>query len=336
MKSGFAHFDGSHRENFLAAVLLMIMENDDAAREIVAGHVRRELGIDAACPVTGLSREVRLAATRDGNYSRADLCLDFGASTAPFCAFIEIKTHENWDEDCVIRQVTTQANGTPARIRRDVRGSVLLAPTRLCQRTAVGDARVHTIPWRQLLDELRALHSTSLLTTLAITHLEENVDHTAGLDRTLTPHDFEQATTTIACLRQFLVDCITDIGAGVRGEQLYLTPGDGKPRRGSGWAWHGLSVPISFGGRRGHLGIYKFAEAPPGERRALDTLWLEAYLGDGVMPVAFVKFAPPTLGKNELDAVRAALKEEWRIRVPVPSGEATRPEATLPELGTRA
>jgi len=32
VKSGFAHFDGSHRENFCAAVLLLAMEVDDAVK----------------------------------------------------------------------------------------------------------------------------------------------------------------------------------------------------------------------------------------------------------------------------------------------------------------
>ena len=100
-KSGFSHFDGSHRENFLASVLLLVMENDDAVMDVVARLVLDKLGIDAACQVTGLSREVRLARSEDGKYARADLCLDFGPSTDPFCAFIEVKTHESWDEDLV-------------------------------------------------------------------------------------------------------------------------------------------------------------------------------------------------------------------------------------------
>ena len=316
MKSGFSHFDGCHRENFIASVLLVAMESDDAVKEVVAGHVRRELGIDTASAVSSLSREVRLAPTADGEYARVDLCLDFGSSTAPFCAFIEVKTHEGWDEVHVAHQVTDQAGRAPARVPREVRGSVLLAPERVCRRVTARDPAVHTLPWRRLIDDLRALSSTSPLTKLAIQHMEENVDRAAGLDRSLTLHEFEQATTTVACLRQFLVICITDIEGNVHGEPLYLTPGDGKPRRGSGWAWHGLSVPFSLGGHRGRVGIYKYAEAPPGEQGALDTLWLEAYLGEGEMPVAFVKFAPISLATKDLDATRAAFEAEWKLRAP--------------------
>jgi len=56
-----------------------------------------------------------------------------------------------------------------------------------------------------------------------------------------------------ACLRQFLVECINELGGQVHGQPLYMTPGDGKPLRGSGWAWHGLAVPFSLDGRKGPL-----------------------------------------------------------------------------------
>jgi len=321
MKSGFSHFDGSHRENFLASVLLLAMENDDAVRDVVVRLVRDKLGIDTACPVTGLSREVRLAATADGRYARADLCIDFRSSAGQFCAFIEVKTHEGWDDGHVAYQVSDQASRTPVRVPREVRGSVLLAPERVCRWVASRDPEVRVIPWRRLIGELRALPSPSPLINLALQHLEENVDRTAGLDRPMTLNHFEQATTTVACLREFLADCAADLGGSVHGEPLYLTPGDGKPRRGGGWAWHGLSVPFSLGGRRGRVGVYKYADAPPGEQAALDTLWLEAYLCEGEMPVAFVRFAPATLATKELDEARAALNEEWKRRAPATAGE---------------
>jgi hypothetical protein len=96
-----------------------------------------------------------------------------------------------------------------------VRGSVLLAPERVCRWVVSRDSGVHAIPWRQLVGELRALHSTSPLTKMAIQHLEENVDRAAGVDRPMTLNHFEQATTTIACLRQFLVECINELGGQI-------------------------------------------------------------------------------------------------------------------------
>jgi len=136
------------------------------------------------------------------------------------------------------------------------------------------------------------------------------MDRRAGLERPLTLNHFEQATTTVSCLRQFLLECIADLGGRVRGDPIYITPGDGQPRRGSGWAWYGLAVPFTLGEEKGRIGIYKYAEAPPGEEGACDTLWLEAYLGDTDAPVAFTKFNPPTLAAMELESARAEFKEK--------------------------
>ncbi|MEI9937506.1 MAG: hypothetical protein WDO69_09835 [Pseudomonadota bacterium] len=137
------------------------------------------------------------------------------------------------------------------------------------------------------------------------------MEHSPGLDRPLELQQFEQATTIIACLRQFLVDCAEDVGGNVHGDPLFLTPGDGRPRRAGNWSWHGLSVPFGLAGKRGRVGIYKYSEAPAGESTALETLWLELYIGDTTEPTVFVKFAPPTLASENLDAARAELRQAW-------------------------
>jgi hypothetical protein len=311
MKSGFSHFDASHRENFIAAVLLLAMEVDDAVRDFVADLARRELGIDAAIPLLSFGREARLAATDDDNYARVDLVLSFGPETDPSCAFIELKTHNRWEPKDVARQVRDQGERAMARGTSRVRGSMLLAPERLCRRVKEADAQVRAVTWPQLLAGLRAIPSPSPLTRLAISHLEQNMERPAGLDRTLTLEQFEQATTTVACLRQFIVDCIGDIKGDIHGDPMYLTPGDGQPLRGSRWAWHGLSVPFTLDGSKGKLGIYKYEEAPPGEEGAKATLWLEAYLGEGETPAATLAFAPATLAAAELERLRGAFVAAW-------------------------
>lgn len=327
MKTGFAHFDGSHRENFCASVLLLAMDVDDSVRDLVATAVCNELGIGDATRLIGFGREARLAETDDDNYARTDLWLLFDSPTGSFYVFVEVKTHDNWDARSVAEQVKDQASRTGTRTPQQVRGAVLLAPDRLCRRVAAIDPKVPTIAWPYLRERLRSLASRSPLTKLAIHHLEENVDRPASLDRTITLSDFEQATTTIACLRQFIIDCIRDIGGHVHGEPTYFTPADGAPRRGSGWAWHGLSVPFSIDGQKGRVGIYKYAETPPGEENAMATLWLEAYFGDADLPVAFVVFAPATLSAKELDAAREALKAEWTKNEPA-SKDAQPPDTS--------
>lgn len=135
-----------------------------------------------------------------------------------------------------------------------------------------------------------------------------------GLDFAMSPLDFERATTTISCLRQFLVDCASAIQASSQEGRLYLTPGDGRPRRSGGWAWHGLSVPFTFEGQKGRVGIYKYSEAPLGETGALGELWLEAFFSDSDEPVVATVFAPVNLGSENLAERRGHFVKEWNAR----------------------
>ena len=58
-------------------------------------------------------------------------------------------------------------------------------------------------------------------------------------------------------------------------------------------------------------GIYKYAEAPAGEADALDSLWLEVYLGERDQPRAFTRFAPSTLSAEFLELRRRELAVVW-------------------------
>lgn len=311
MRSGFGHFDSSHRENFCAAVLLLTMEVDPNAKALLSRLVLAALGVAGSPHLLGFGREARLDSTAADHYARVDLWLLFDAQPGPFYAFVEVKTHESWDAAHVAYQVRNQAGGSVARSARRVRGSVLLAPERLCRRVRALAENVPFITWQCLLGEMQALPSSSALTLHAIRHIEDQMDHPPGLERSMTLLQFEEATTTIACLKQFLGDCVAELKGSVHGEPLYMTPGDGRPRRSGGWAWHGLAVPFTLGGQKGRIGIYKYAEAPPGENDALEALWLEVYLGDVDQPVMFSKFAPATLGREHLDDVRANLRRDW-------------------------
>jgi hypothetical protein len=333
MKSGFAHFDTSHRENFCAALLLLTMEVDDGVKQVLTGLVRTELHIEATSLLLGFGREARLGTSLDGKYARVDLWFLFDSSAGPFFAFIEVKTHNEWDPEKVAGQVQDQTERhVTARSERRVHGCLLLAPERLCRLVRAKNANIHTVSWPNLLARLRGLPSNSITTKHAIQHLEQQMDHSPGLDRSLALKQFEEATTIIACLRQFLVNCVEDIDGNVHGDPLFLTPGDGRPRRGGDWAWHGLSVPFTHGGKRGRVGIYKYAEAPPGQAAALETLWLELYLGDTSEPTALVEFAPPTLAGEHLDAARAELRQKW-TQATERAAEADRPSGTDGDRG---
>lgn len=57
VKSGFAHFDGSHRENFCAAVLLLAMEVDPSVALLVSQTVCARLGIRGEPNLLAFGRE---------------------------------------------------------------------------------------------------------------------------------------------------------------------------------------------------------------------------------------------------------------------------------------
>jgi hypothetical protein len=197
---------------------------------------------------------------------------------------------------------------------------MLLAPQRLCERVRMADASVVTLTWRAMLKALRGVGSSSTLTAHALQHLEAHVDRPTGIEHR-TMDGFDHATTTIACLRQFLQGCIADIG-GSRATGFNTTPGDGEPFRDGGWAWLGFSVPFFLADRKWRVGIYQYLEAPPGEESACATRWLEAYEGDERSPSVFMQFSPATLAVHELDALRATFVRLWRARAERVNDEA--------------
>jgi len=93
----------------------------------------------------------------------------------------------------------------------------------------------------------------------------------------------------------FQLDCLADVEGSVHGEPLFTRPADGRPRRAGDWASHGLAAPFALHRKKGRIGTYQYSEALPAEAASLESLWLEAYLGDADTPVAVVRFAPPSL-----------------------------------------
>jgi hypothetical protein len=311
VKDGFAHFDGSHRENFSAAVLLLAMEVDPAVALLVSQTICARLDIRGEPNLLAFGREARLNKTEDDDYARVDIWLLFDGQPEAFYAFVELKTHDNWDAAHVAHQVRDQSSRELAMKAGRIRGSMLLAPDRLCRRVREIDADLPLIAWEKLLQALRGLRSVSTLTTHAIRHFEEQMEHPPGINKPMTLGDFEEATTTVACLKQFLMDCVAELKGSVHGEPLYMTPGDGRPKSGGGWAWHGFAVPFSLRGQRGRIGIYKYSEVPPLEAETVNSLWLEVFLGDPERPMLSTRFAPGTLSRECLDDARSELARAW-------------------------
>jgi hypothetical protein len=103
--SGFAHFDENHRENFYAAVVLLVMELDEDAKRVIAGLVCDALRITSSLELVAFGREARLH-TGDGEDSaRVDIWLLFRGEHGLGHAFVEVKTHDRWDPHHVAAQV---------------------------------------------------------------------------------------------------------------------------------------------------------------------------------------------------------------------------------------
>jgi hypothetical protein len=198
MTSGFSHFDGGHRENFCAAVLLLAMDLDPALRSLVAKIVLRTLGGAGAARLVSAGREARLEETEQDNYARVDIWLLFEGGAESFYAFLEVKTRDSWDAARVAHQVRDQAGRELVRNSQRIHGSVLLAPHRLCRRVLQEDAATPCLSWQALFAEIRALPDATELTTHAVRHIEEQMERPPGLERPLTLLEFERATTTVA------------------------------------------------------------------------------------------------------------------------------------------
>lgn len=296
MESSPADFDSSHPENFCAAVLLLTMDADPAVRDLVANLVRAELELDASNPLVGFGLEARFVKSRWGDHTRVDLWLRFDSPSGPLYAFIEVETSARGDATQA-KQAREQAERSPAG---RIHGTLLLAPDHLCKEARDGDERVRFVAWPRLFADVRALRSPSALREHAIRVLEEELDRPVGMDRAVTLSHFEQAMAIMASLRQFLLDCIADVGGLVQDKLVEDRQPSGRR------AWQGLAVPFARDGQEGAVGIYK---------DELQALRLEVHLGGGDAPVASVEFTPPTLSSNNLGATREAFKAAWTQRV---------------------
>ena len=156
--SAFAHFDASHRENFCAALLLLVMEMEAPLTQAVVALVRSALSLPSTSEVVSMGREARLAEGEpDDGAARVDLWFLFREAGTFFYVFVEVKTHANWDARAVADQVSDQARRPRlARTTHPIRGSMLLAPRRLVERVRKVAPAVPALTWTTLLASLRA------------------------------------------------------------------------------------------------------------------------------------------------------------------------------------
>lgn len=296
MTAGFDHFDGSRRETFAAALLLLCLEEDPCFRDLFASIIREKAQIPGAEALIDWGREAHLDTGQKKKRARSDLWLKF----AKGAVLVEIKTHTRWTPAKVERQMIAQRG---SRLHREpVREAVLLAPGPLLRRVVVPDCP--KLPWQEILRAVDGIENPSQIVRLSSAHWSGDVARDYGLPASFNPLSFDTAAAYIGCIVAFLHAAIERVGGKPDLETVWFASPDGRPKRHRGWAWQGTAVPGRIPGVGDvYFGVYTYSEAPPGEAPGT---FLEAYRGPGGnddVPLVSIPFSPPDLSSQSLDAI---------------------------------
>lgn len=301
MNKGFAHFDGCFRENFIAGMLLLLLEMDERFRDRFVRVVRTRAGLPPGERLLELDREKWMKADEDGRRQRGDLWLRF----ADGVVLVELKTHGRWDRESVAAQVKRQESGEFGGLPAKPLAVVLVGPR------AIGlPNRCHFLSWGEVIRELRASGPPSAIGLVVAKHLEDHVERDIGFAEGGMV-DIKQTARNVAVLKAFLHSCVLGIDGRLETESaLWTTFGDGEPRRGGGWAWYGLSVPFRLRNEQFRVGVYHYAETPTGREDCMAHPWLEMYrMRDDELCVELP--FPSTLDPAALDELRESFRKAW-------------------------
>jgi hypothetical protein len=285
---GFDYFDGNHRENFCAALILLCLDEDRNFRQRFSELVRDRFRLPNSAALTDWGREVSLD-IESGNTRRSDLWLKFGAVRV----LMEIKTHSGWHSGHVHRQLIDQA---ASQVRgQQIDGVAILAPTSLLD--CLRSEHIRKLSWREILDLVETIEQPSRILSLAQAQWRCNVEADFGLagPTTVTLNTMLQLVSQVGCLAAFLRDTLSHVGGTARGGTLHVSRPDGQPLRSDGWGWFALAVPGQLAGDAVLIGIYSYVECPTGSESARGT-WLEMYRKDDyAAPIVSIRFEPPDL-----------------------------------------
>jgi hypothetical protein len=295
MMGGFDYFDGNHRENFSAALILLCLDEDSSFRQRFADLVRKNLDLPTSVQLSDWGREASLI-TEQGKL-RSDLWLNF--DTEFF--LIEVKTHSKWPPAQVVQQILRQK----ASQNRPIRDVALLAPTPLLR--SIQSEQVRKLHWREVLDLFDTIEHPSQVLNLAQDQWRSNVEPDFGLARTTTKvsaESMQQLVSQAGCLRGFLQAALNRLGGKISDrDKLYLSGPVGQPTRWNGYKYHQLAIPGSIaevGSVR--IGIYKYVSYPDNrDPNQVFSMWLEMNPEDRGKEPVFTPFDPPDLSYESLD-----------------------------------
>lgn len=296
MMDGFDYFDGNHRENFCAGLILLCLDEESSFRQRFADLVRKRLDLPTSVQLRDWGREASLITEQ--RKLRSDLWLNFDAEFF----LIEIKTHSNWDPDAVVQQVLDQS---ASQVRRQpIRGAALLAPSSLLR--SIRSEQVRKLSWSEVLDLVDTIEQPSRILCLAQAQWRCNVEPDFGLasEALVSSESMQQLASQAGCLKAFLRAALVRLGGHPAFDALHTGRPDGQPHRGDGWAWFGVAVSGQLQGfGRVLLGVFTYVECPKDKESELG-MWLEVYRwGSWSAPFSFMRFAPPDLTHKSLTKV---------------------------------
>jgi hypothetical protein len=288
MSRGFELFDGSGRENFASALLLLCIEEDEGFRAAFTERICKLAGLPPGSALTAAEREGELT-TAKGARRRSDLWLRLEASLV----LVEVKTHGGWDPRYVAGQVHEQECST---MRKEaVRAVVLLAPRSLLRELP---GAIKGLAWDDVFAMCNGIAEPSRILKLAQAHWRHTVKRDFGLLTTESAGSaIYRAATEAACLVTFLRTVLERLGGESKPtDSVWFSSPDGEPGTRGGWSWFGVAVrgEIADVGRV-YVGIYTYVDAPKGHEHEKQSK-LELYrLENHDEPLASMIFTPVDL-----------------------------------------
>ena len=295
---GYDYFDGSQKETFAAALILLCLDEDAAFHSAFVELVRQHCGLPGLTKLIAWGREAALESELERS-RRSDLWLRFEDGLV----LVEIKTHSAWEPSSVSAQMADQSASALDGVR--VTAALLLAPDTLLRRLR-SPSSVLTLPWRTLLKTAEAIDHPTRILQLAREHWSRTVERDFGLPGPAV--SFTDLASQTACLVAFLRAAFLRIGGEAQGDTVWFSSPDGQPRSKRGWAWIGMAVPGKVPALgRVYIGVYTYTAAPSSD--ALGT-FLEAYrFGRDDEPIASIPFGYVDLERQSLEPTLERLVE---------------------------
>ncbi len=303
MISGFAHFDGAHRENFAAGLILLCIETSSDFKIAFGRLVRHTVGLPEAGVLIEFGREEALAGP-DEKKRRSDLWLRY----ADGVILVELKTHSNWPLSGVVAQMRDQR--TSCIGKEQVRDAILLAPGSLLRQ--LSDAEFSRISWHELFDLVDDVEHPGEVVRLARQHWSEHVEKDFGLPASSQMLPLAATTAQTGCLVAFLRAAFLRLDGKVHDDTVWFSSPDGRPKRVNQWAWIGLAVRGDLPKiGASYIGVYTYSAGPTD---GILGTFLEAYrIGNNDQPIVSVPFEPVDLSPESLNAILAGFVEKCSV-----------------------